>query len=851
MQKMQEKSVILTPNKRLSKHLQKQFCKAMSSQNHSTWYSKKILPLNAWLINCWQECSDQRILLSPYQEKLILQKVITETLGESFCSLTENAIEFHNLINNWQISDILSYKNKTEDIIVFQSIYKKFCNYCKNKGLVTISEIPTIIIPYLSTYNFSEIIFAGFHEYSPQLQLLIDTIKSTGCKTHEIDPNNYKNSKQSLLGIGNLNQEITISATWAKQLINNDPKRRVGIIVPNLMELRYKIDQIFTEIFVDTKNINISAGTPLNTIPIVNLALALLSLNEPFDLKTISSILTSPYLCGSKFEKSERFSFHYQLQQLATTHLTLKNIEALAKIHNKDISLLFNALKKWRELQPNIVNKILHASDWAHVFTKILKVFGWPGENNLTNIETIAVHHFTKLLQGVITNSSPIIDKMPYKKAVQTIREFTVAHILQSGPENDDAPVQIIGTLEAIGINFDYLWIMGVDEENWPRIPKPNPFIPITIQKKLSLPHSSVERELHFCKTLIERYKRSAKEIVFSYVKQCEDRTVAPSSLLIDIPDITIQDLNLAKNQSSLEKIYCSKLLEKRTDDCAPPLAPNEIIQAPSRLVELQSLCPFRAFVEFRLKTKEFKKPNVGISKIDRGITIHSILEEFWQKTKNHKNLCTLSEEGLQKTILECTEKHLAKLNLPTPLHELEKKHLLPLLTKLFLIEKERHPFTVIATEKPVEIKLSTIPLKLRIDRIDRLNDDKILLLDYKTGKKLPSTFDWFKPRPENIQLLLYSLTTDAIEGLALMQINAEATKFKNIGLAEITASLHTNDIASHFKNGITWHELLKYWRDILTKIATEFAIGHAAVTPASPQACQQCNFDPICRIVR
>ncbi len=849
---MQEKSVLLTPNKRLSRHLQRQFCEAASLQNKKTWHTPKILPLTTWLTTFWQECPDSRILLTKIQEKLLWQKIIAENLGSGFDSLADPAINFHEIVNGWQVENLESIGNENEDIATFQSIYKKFCTYCKHKNFVTISELTTLVIPYLSNYGLEKITFIGFDEYNPQLQSLITAFESVGCKILKIDPNNYQDSIQKRLGLDTITQEIIISAEWAKQILNKNPKASLGIVVPNLVELRHKIIQTFTQVLGDTKNINISAGIPLKNLPVINCALELLSLSEPFDLKSISALLLSPYTIDSTQEKSERFLFNFQLQQSGQVQFNLNDLKNIAKKNHINIPTLIENLRKWQDFFYPTENKTITTAEWPKVFTKILKTLGWPGENNLTDIESKAINHFIKLLQEV-TTASLIADKISYKKALQILQELVLDNTLQL--ESDpDASIHIIGTLEAAGINFDYLWITGLDEESWPSSPKPTPFMPIALQKKLLLPHSSAERELHFCETLIKRYKRSAKEIVFSYVRQIEDRTISPSSLIADIPEIPLADLNLTITPGWSKKIHHSQKIEPLTNDQAPKLTTSEITRTPSRLLELQSLCPFRAFMEFRLKTKEAKKSSLGISKIDRGTIIHAIVEEFWQKVKSQKSLCALNSVELQELINSYVEKHLSKLALSKPLHKIEKMCLSSLLTKLFEIEKERRPFTVVATEKSVEIKLSSIPIKLRIDRIDRidcLGEERILVLDYKTGKNLPSTLGWFGPYPENIQLLLYSLAIDAVEGLALIQINADSTKFKEISLEELAFGLRASDPKNDFKDGVTWHELIEYWRSILTKIADDFAAGVASVTPKSPQTCRHCSFDSACRVIR
>jgi ATP-dependent helicase/nuclease subunit B len=861
---MLEKTIILTPNKRLARHLQHEFSKHSSLQKEVVWITKRVLPLSSWLASCWKDNPDERILLNPYQERLIWQKLVIETLGESYYSIIDEAIDFHELINGWQIKEFTAFENKTEDIVIFESLYQNFKNYCKKNGLVTMTELPTLIIPYLPIYNLTDVTFAGFDEYNLQIQSLMAAIEGNGCKIIKVDPNICQKSSQKKLGLDNLNDEIALGAKWAKGLIEHSPQRTVGIVVPNLVELRSKVEEIFTEIFIDSSSFNISAGIPLKTVPIIKCAMELLSLNSSLELQTLTSILISPYISGIKNERSERFLLCSNLQKLDNVQIEPNDLESLAKKYKNKVPLFIDMLTRCALLYDSrsaqnlserdnfklyLENRTLNPSGWCDIFVKTLKVMGWPGENNLTKSETIAINQFTKLLKEIAL-SDPYLGKISYKRMLHNVRELVANAQLQ--PEVEiDSRIQIMGTLEANGINFDNLWIMGVDENNWPRPPKPNPFIPIAIQKELSLPHCSMERELQFCQTLIDRYKRSATEIIFSYVKEADDQTIPPSPLIADVSETSPAELNLTKPTFSSEKIYRSKLIEKVSDNYTSNINLSELEHTPSGLIEFQSLCPFRAFMRFRLKTEETKKPSFGISKIDRGLIIHGVLEKFWQKAKNHKNLCDMGQEKLELIALECISEELDKHNLTKPIHDLEKKCLVRHLNRLFALEKERYPFTVIATEKRVTIKLANLPISLRIDRIDQLQDGKTLLLDYKTGKKLPSAFDWFKPRPENIQLLLYSLAVDQAEGMALIQINSEGTKFKNFKMEDLAAILRKIDPVVYDKKEITWAELLKYWQKILNSIAEEFGQGCAKVSPSSLQICKQCSFALVCRIVR
>ncbi|MEK7861728.1 MAG: hypothetical protein AAB295_00485, partial [Chloroflexota bacterium] len=58
-------------------------------------------------------------------------------------------------------------------------------------------------------------------------------------------------------------------------------------------------------------------------------------------------------------------------------------------------------------------------------------------------------------------------------------------------PKRDPAPVQVMGLLEAVGLDFDHLWIAGLHDEIWPASPRPNPFLPALLQRRMRVPHAS------------------------------------------------------------------------------------------------------------------------------------------------------------------------------------------------------------------------------------------------------------------------------------------------------------------------------------------------------------------------
>ena len=59
-------------------------------------------------------------------------------------------------------------------------------------------------------------------------------------------------------------------------------------------------------------------------------------------------------------------------------------------------------------------------------------------------------------------------------------------------PESRDAPVQILGPLEAAGLSFDAMWFLGADDASWPAVTAAHPFLTMAVQRIHRMPHADV-----------------------------------------------------------------------------------------------------------------------------------------------------------------------------------------------------------------------------------------------------------------------------------------------------------------------------------------------------------------------
>ena len=157
-------------------------------------------------------------------------------------------------------------------------------------------------------------------------------------------------------------------------------------------------------------------------------------------------------------------------------------------------------------------------------------------------------------------------------------------------------------------------------------------------------------------------------------------------------------------------------------------------------------------------------------------------------------------------------------------------------------IEKRRPPFSILSEEKQQTIQLGKLTFKIRIDRIDQHNNEKIII-DYKTGKT--SITDWQGERPNEPQLPLYAVHTKNLAGILFAQLRADEIRFKGITKPDITIEqCQTAD------DEASWEHMLDDWEKTLEQLADDFHEGDARVAPKQgEQTCQYCDYRSLCRV--
>ncbi len=360
---------------------------------------------------------------------------------------------------------------------------------------------------------------------------------------------------------------------------------------------------------------NVSLGVALTSYPLINAIFQALGLaGSTIEFERASLLLRSPFLGGGETEMVNRALLDAQIRKRSEPIITLERLLALAKREKSEVScvLLIRQLSALAEFRQINLHGLKKPSTWAKIFSALLQVIGFPGERTLDSNEYQTLRKWHEVVADFATLDN-VISVVGYNEAISRLRRVASETLFQ--PETPDVPIQILGVLEAAGLEFDYLWVMGLSDEAWPLHPRPNPFLPVGLQRAAKLPMGSTDESLAFSQRLTDGWLSCASEVVCSYPSWSGDHKLKPSALInyiaetsLDLP-VYISHRDLIQHESSLE---CY------TDYEVPALSECEARQdglsGGTAVIKDYAACPFRAMAIHRINTESLRTPHTGLS---------------------------------------------------------------------------------------------------------------------------------------------------------------------------------------------------------------------------------------------
>ncbi len=892
---LEQGATLVTVNRRLAKYAMDRYGRKQVETGRSAWETPDILPYAAWLERCLDESSihagpldekESPVLLRPLQERILWEQVIEKDAARRMLFRSSAAARMagqaRRLCMEWRIPIDGDPLWSDLDPAAFAAWTKEFENQCRSKHWMDRARLADAVHEELVADRLPmprAVIFSGFDDFPPQLKAIMDALASKGARTcTQAFPSRAGNAVRAIFADSAM--EIKAAAEWACAKLAENPSHRIGIIVNGLSQNRGFVCRVFEEILHPSSMVslkpleapfyNISMGRPLSSYPLVKSALLILDMvKDNPEMETLSALLLSPFIKGAEEEMSRRALADRLLRKSKQPRMSVMQVFRRLKKKNNSAGkggytcpVWCQSLEAFEKICLDMPEKQA-PSAWCMTFSQLLEAFGWPGDTTLDSGE----YQAHAALQDALVRFAAIGEVssgLSFYQAERIVKQLLQETLFQ--PETENTGLQIMGLLEAAGEQFDAAWIAGLTSEEWPPSPKPNPFIPVSLQRRHGLPRATAARELDFARRVTRRLLASADEVVVSCPGVSGDSPLFPSALIAHLPEAPSPLPPPGGRGDGTSDAHCkdyryclsaSGELENFSDITGPPLEKGEAIPGGTGVIKSQAACPFSAFVQYRLGARPLEFPVSGIDAADRGILVHKVLELVWKSLENQKQLRAEKPDALAAVVSESAAKTVAAMARERPqafagrFAGIERQRLEALVMQWLEQDAARSPFEVIATEWRLNVDIGDIRLSAFADRIDRLENGKHVIIDYKTGDA--AVKDWFAERIAEPQLPLYCLALDDIPA-GVFFARVKKGDMKTIGIADdegiakgVKAVCDTGGLNDRFAG---MEDIVDHWRSGLEVLAGELARGHAPVSPVSVhKSCRYCPLGMVCRI--
>ncbi len=549
--------VVLTPNLRLARHIKAQWSQRQISAGLTSWTPPTVMPLDSWLLTCWQVAAEagqlqQRLRLSPAQVAELWAQIIEdpgegEALNllrpEAAATLAEQA---RDSLLRWRV-DV--HARATHQLFQFDLDCDTFLGWLErfeatlhSRQLATSADCLQELLEHEPTATFP-VVLVEIASLSPLQEALLSHLS----KDLQVLESEGELAPGEVRAYPDRRSELQAMAAWALRLHASEPWASVGLVLPDMDADRDAMDYLLRREFgclggsYESLPVNFSSSITLLRAPLVRDALLVLQLGlERVAAADVIALMQSRFLHDGDSGGSVGLRLAARLQEWGQGDIAVDELRNLANRMSRrpgressepeddtSVAARLMAMAGMRELKGR-----RPPSGWGSVFNDVLKLWSWPAGHALDSIEYQQLETWYGLLDQ-FGQYDAVYGDLNYGQALGLLRracEREAAH-----PQTADSNIQVLGTLEAAGLHFDYLWICGLQASRWPAPVQPNPLIPLRLQRDRDMPHSSVEREWHFAETLLLGYRRAVGTFVASYATQVDGAEELPSALLREI----------------------------------------------------------------------------------------------------------------------------------------------------------------------------------------------------------------------------------------------------------------------------------------------------------------------------
>lgn len=405
-------------------------------------------------------------------------------------------------------------------------------------------------------------------------------------------------------------------------------------------------------------------------------------------------------------------------------------------------------------------------SEWAQRFRELVESLGWPGSDALDSESYQAVRAGRGLFDRLGTLDAQL-GRVPLSSAREWLSELAKGSPCAPRVEHAQ-PVLITSFDEAAALRGDVLYVLDATAAQVPSLARPTPFLPLETQRSAGVAEASPEAWLARTRAQAERMLEACADEVIVCMPGVDARGAvlqpsslfgAPSDWVRSTPTRSIGALerSLPEDQPALEWPPADEV--PRVD-----AVEQAALRPASALFRAWFESPFFAFCCYRLGIESLPQPGHGLDARVQGMLVHAALDSVWGTLKDSAGLAAIDDAELSSRIARALDVSLPRL-LPSTEYgavtrELERARAHDVIRQWLRHERERlDPFHVEMREVGAEPTVAGLKLRLRLDRVDRVDTpvgERWLVIDYKTGRDADPR-GWRAERPLEPQLPLYA----------------------------------------------------------------------------------------------
>ncbi|MBI5900220.1 MAG: PD-(D/E)XK nuclease family protein [Rhodocyclales bacterium] len=710
---------------------------------------------------------------------------------------------------------------------------------------------------------------AGFLLPDPVISRLLLVLEARGVELFCVDFSHPAAAAPSGVELADADAECAAAAAWAGRWLAaaGEGRCRLRIAVADLPARRRLLDAALHAVLHPDvvgagwaaleREHEFVAGTPLAEQSLVATALALLQVfasPRQVALADFGVLLCAPGWSADLDECDARARIEAGLRRLLPPETSLDVLRtAIGRVLLRQPGLQAPQLLRHLELLGQAVRAATRRqspSAWAAVFAGLLDGLGWPGQRPLLAAEAAMVAALREQIAS-LEKLDAILGRIDRGEALSQLRR-QCRELPFLAPRRYPPRVEVCRLDDALAGAVDGLWVMGLNEGEWPPAPRPNPLLPAELQRRAGVPLARADSLAAAACEAQALWCASAGEVILSWSRQQGEKALRPSPLL--------DGVSLSPAPVPEARLPLVAVLEQVDDARAPPVGEHEEIHGGTGLLAAQAACPAWAFHRYRLGAAVLPAPTFGLDVLTRGQFLHAALEAFW-RGRGLADLHAMDAATRAAEIARVVELALkdhdrqAIVPLPARLRGLEAERLMELLAVWLDLEAQRSDFHVLACEERHSLLIEGLAVNVVVDRIDQFADGRLAIIDYKSGRADRSR-SWADARIAEPQLPIYAALAfpdRAVAAVALARVTREAPAFLGVaeseGLLPEVKALDAQRRRFNAEDFPDWDALRACWAGRLREIAREVKDGVAAVVFEDDKALAYCEVLPLLRL--